>query len=100
MSTYRIHASKIVGYTFDAEILCPTCVLSALPTGPGQAFDGWADLSDQPVEQSLSELAIAFGIDRTDESTFDSSEFPKVIFASSVDGDEPCDGCGTDLLDP
>lgn len=50
------------------------------------------------AEQSLTELAFAFQIDRGDENTFDSGEFPKVIFAGMVDDDELCGSCGEPLI--
>ena len=91
------HACDVVAYTYNAEILCPHCTLAALPTGEGQTFDGWRDLSGQPVEDSLTELAAAFGIDRDDESSFDSAEFPKCVFLTMLDGSESCGSCGEEL---
>jgi hypothetical protein len=92
-----MRATAIAGYTFQAETLCSSCVVDALPTGEGEAFDGWRDATGQmSAEQNLNELAAAFGIDRMDEYSFDSGDFPKVIFASQVDGDT-CDRCGSEL---
>lgn len=91
------HATDIVGYTFNADQYCPQCVISALPTGDGEAFDGWAVAPGAPfisTEDNLAEIAEAFGIDRMDEHSFDSSEFPKVIFRSSLEDDEHCGDCG------
>jgi hypothetical protein len=94
-----IKAWEIVGYTYQAETLCPGCTIASLPTGPGEAFDGWRDVTGRmSAEDNLSELACAFGIDRNDESSYDSDEFPKVVFASSVEGDETCDRCGGELI--
>lgn len=98
--SYRIYGRKaweIVGYTFHAETLCPRCTLAALPTGEGEAFDGWKDATGRmSAEENLTELALAFGIDRTDESSFDSDDFPKIVFSSDTDGDT-CDRCGEEL---
>lgn len=95
-----MRATDIVGYTFNADQFHPECL--RLPTGKGEAFDGWA-LADgvwMPVEQNLDEIAAAFGINRQDESTFDSGDFPKVIFASQVeDDDDVCGRCGAPLLE-
>jgi len=93
---YGRKAWEIVGYTFQAEILCPACTLIALPTGEGEPFDGWEDLTHMPAEDNLTELAAGFGIDRDDERTFDSGDFPKVIHSSDSNG-ETCDACGEDL---
>lgn len=93
--------SDIAGYTFNADTYCPGCILDQLPTSEGGRFDGWADLSGQPVETSLSELAAAFSIDRDDECSFDSDEFPKVCLGQSLsdEGDDRCGSCGTELND-
>lgn len=90
----------IVGYTFKAENLCPTCTIKALPTGPGEAFDGWEDCSTPPmtVEDNLTELAAAFGIDRLSESSFDSDDFPKVIFADMVGDEDQCMACDGEMI--
>jgi len=95
---YGRKAWDVVGYTYRAETLCPACTLAALPTSEGEAFDGWRDVSVPPMgaESNLTELALAFGIDRMDECSFDSADFPKVIFSSSNEGDT-CDQCGTEL---
>lgn len=92
------HSTDIVGYTYRAELLCPACTIRALPTGEGEQFDGWKDVSTPPMsaEENLTELAAAFGIDRFDEATYDSDEFPKVAFRDMVDGDT-CGNCGEDL---
>lgn len=93
---YSRHAADIVGYTFRAANYCPGCITAALPTGPGEAYDGWrlADGVPMSVEANLTEIAAAFSIDRFDEQTFDSGDFPKVIFASSIEDDEQCETCG------
>jgi len=95
--TPAMHATDVVAYTYRADIYCPECILGQLPTGPGETFDGWADCTDMAPEDNLSELAAAFGIDRMDEYTFDSGDFPKVVFASQVEADEFCGDCGREL---
>lgn len=86
----------IIGYTFKAENFCPDCIIDQLPTGPDEAYDGWALAEGvrMPVEANLNEIAYAFGIDRNDESTFDSGDFPKVILSSES---EYCGACGGGL---
>lgn len=97
--TYGRKSWAIVGYTFQAQTRCPTCTIAALPTGEGQAFDGWAlaEGVHMTPEENLTELAHAFGIDRDNESSFDSDEFPKVVFDSSLQDGERCDRCGEEL---
>ena len=96
------HASDIVGYSFNTENFCPDCIIEALPTGPGETFDGWklADGVQMSTEDNLHEIAAAFQIDRQDERSFDSSEFPKVIFSSQVEDSEECALCGVELDNP
>jgi hypothetical protein len=76
----------IIGYTYRAENYTPEGVIRALATGPGEDFDGWAlaqGADPMSVEDNLSEIAYAFGIDRQDETSFDSNYFPKVILRDS-----------------
>lgn len=90
-------AWEIVGYTYNADNYCSgSCVIDALPTGSGERYDGWklAHGVRMSTEDNLDEIAAAFGIDRNDEYSYDSSEFPKVIFASQLEGDERCAACG------
>jgi hypothetical protein len=97
-------AWTIVGYTYRDENYTPAGILAALPTGIGEEFDGWGDASVPPLstEENLNGIAHAFGIDRQDESSFDSGDFPKVIFASEVEEDDyavDADGSYVLLLD-
>lgn len=81
-------AWDIVGYTYNTETWCPDCM--------GRVFDpNGVDIT----ETILDEMAKRIGINRQDEYSFDSSEFPKVIFASSVESDEYCDNCQNKLID-
>lgn len=83
------NAADIVAYTYQAETLCPTCTNKALsgkhyvePTGPVN------------MENVLDFTAPFFGItDRHDENTFDSGDFPKVVFASQIEACGDCDAC-------
>lgn len=92
------HATDIVAYNYRAETLCPACTLDALNV-PG-------DLRDEQSPDSIIEtLGIAMGIDVMDERSFDSGDFPKVVFADQVsdccDGQldcERCDSCGEHLF--
>lgn len=81
---YTFHATDIVGYTYQADNHCPSCT------------EGFFQ-SDAPNDPTLTEESIldaaarVRGIDRGDEGSFDSGDFPKVIFANQVH-----DGCTTD----
>lgn len=89
----------IVGYTYRADTYCPTCVLAkyrAVGLLTGRFVNKYGPETD--VEEVLTGLAIWRGIDREDEWTFDSDDFPKVIFADTIRrGDDYCAGCHKEL---
>lgn len=91
-----VKAWTVVGYVFKAAVFCPTCIIKVLPTGHGDPYDGWATNLPMSTEDNLNEIAIAFGIDRQNEYSFDTDDFPKVIFSSDNEG-ETCDKCGREL---
>jgi hypothetical protein len=70
----------IVGYTYNAENYCPDHIV--------EQIDGQAPVPEREAEAKLDYLAGMFGIDRYDERSFDSGNFPKVIFR-----DQAHDGC-------
>lgn len=100
---YGQHATDIVGYTFNADTYCPDHIIGALPTGEGEPYEGWAlakGADPMTPEAELDEIAWANGYNRDDESTYDSGEFPKVIFASQAwDSDDYCATCGRPLVE-
>jgi len=78
------HATDIVGYTYRADVYCPRCIVGKLIA-------------------NFSDIAEYRGINRMDESTFDSGEFPKVVFRDMLvaddgdwaDGEPNTDRCGS-----
>jgi len=81
--------SQVVGYSYKAENLCPDCILGDdAVTKIGFVFS---------VEGVLDVVAGFMGINREDESSFDSGDFPKVIFPDQVQADEKCAKCGYEL---
>lgn len=89
----------VVAYDFKGDRLCGPCVITQVPTGAGEAYDGWADATGtMGAEEFLQGIAEAFGIDRMIEDSFSTSEFPKVVFRGHVGGTgATCDKCGTSL---
>lgn len=83
-----MHASDIVGYTYQADNHCPTCI---------KRMFGGGDL-DIDADEVLDYEAERHGIDRHDESSFDSGEFPKVIFTDMAEEDEYCGTCHQSLI--
>lgn len=96
-------ATDIVGYTYAADTYCTdVCVIGAM--GPSAGRDllsvGWkvADIGTRgELEDALTALSVARGVDRFTESSYDSGDFPKVIFSSQIDFPEYCATCGTEL---
>jgi hypothetical protein len=90
-----MRATDIAGYSYAADIYCPAHILPAM---------GKRRLPGKTVEQSLATYARGAGIDPQDERSYDSGDFPKVIFADGIhdvctasEGYEPgqCgDACG------
>ena len=93
---------SIVGYTYKAEQLCPDCTRAALGYGAGSRF---RDVLS--VENRLNSIASRIGLERDDESSFDSNDFPKVILDAMLDCDreelegqhERCDHCNVKLCE-
>jgi len=76
-----------VGYTYQAENVCPDCVLQPEDIGHVWSVDGVLDV-----------MARFMDIDRNDEETFDSGTFPKVIMDFQVTDEDRCDKCNRKLL--
>lgn len=70
----------IIGYDYKGVRYSPEQIIGALPTGPDEDYDGWqlAEGATMTVEDNLSELASAFGIDRDDDSI--EPFFPVTVF--------------------
>ena len=104
MTSYGLRADTIVGYTFKAETLCPACTFKAVladlridgPLGTKAATDLW----NEDTEAMLDFFAPICDppVDRQDEYTFDSDDFPKVLFSAFLDEDEACCNCSRWLL--
>jgi len=98
-----MHATDIVAYTYRAETLCPGCTLDALNVPHSLR-------AEQSVESILEMLADAQGVNWQDAHSFDSDDFPKVVFADQIEdcgtegctpescGNATCDNCGEELI--
>jgi hypothetical protein len=85
MYGYGTPGDAIVGYTYQADNHCPPCIWSM--------FARQASQDDHDTEAVLDTVARARGIDRYDERSFDSGDFPKVIFSSQLEDIENCGSC-------
>lgn len=85
-------SSDIAGYTYKADTYCPEHIVGAMTST--EDYEGWelAEGIEMDIEENLDNIAAHFGIDRQDENSFNSDEFPKVIFRDQADGS----ACGVD----
>jgi len=84
----KLRFDTVVAYTYKADIYCPSCVFTAFQR---QASPTYVEhLTD--TEQVLDAAADKLGIDRYDEHTFDTDDFPKVCFSHHLE-DWSDDGC-------
>lgn len=101
----------IVGYTFEAEAICHDCMFPTakrLSVEAGSSYM-WGD--SYSTEGALNEAASLLGLDREDETSFNSATtpndpwpFPKVITLQMAEHDAGwsngkcrCDRCGYDM---
>jgi hypothetical protein len=91
--------NQITGYTYKADNYCPTHIIDSLATYEGGMYEGWelAPGAYVSAEDTLDEIAYAFHIDRLDEDTFDSGDFPKVILDHQATWRDHCCVCGSYL---
>lgn len=87
-------ATDVVAYTYKADVWCPDCIFDVAKLGVFNA-GGAMSYGDAygRVEEALGEWASLIGLNRADEYSFDSDDFPKVIFGSQVN-DETWEHCG------
>lgn len=81
-----VRQSTVVGYAYKADIWCPACMEeSSLLEGVKPASAEWM----------LDDAATRLGVDRHDECSFDSDDFPKVVTVGDLDfhGNEGIEIC-------
>jgi len=76
----------IAAYTYRADVYEPNTILAAIRERT-QVYRPEAILPTDPaeVERALDGLARSLGVDRDDEATFDSGDFPKVLTREQLD---------------
>jgi hypothetical protein len=79
----------VVAYTYRADNFCPDCIVATLGNERDVAL-----ASLLGTEDALTALATLRGIDREDERSFDSGEFPKVVFRDQLGYLYQADGVG------
>ena len=74
------YTPTVKGYTYAAEISCPSCLIERLIREGKASSSAW----DMSPEDALDQVAEASGMDRTQQWLFDSDDFPKVIASPSL----------------
>jgi hypothetical protein len=85
-----MRSTDIVAYTYKASIYCPSCVVDEIQTR-GDIIGAYPAGFD--TEAWLDSASDIVGIDRYNEWTFDSDNFPKIIFGDQIEEDEYCCRC-------
>jgi hypothetical protein len=80
---------EIAAYLYRADLHCPACVIEAMIA----RRDASPAARDMPTEAVFDQCAETLAIDRHDETSFDSSEFPKVVPRADVAEGDRCAAC-------
>lgn len=91
-------ANDIAGYEYRGQLYCSEHIISQLPMGEGQEFDGWqlAPGITMAAEQQLSEIRASFYF-ATDPADISSDDFPKAITTAAMPWDSVCAVCAGEL---
>ena len=85
----------VVGYTYQAELVCRPCMRSiAANQIEARGWNSEYVSLDRLMSTWATDIA---GVDEGDESSFDSGDFPKVVFADQNQADDTCGRCGETL---
>ncbi|MEV6504280.1 hypothetical protein [Streptomyces prunicolor] len=82
-------ATDIVAYYYGEKTVCPECTKGL--AAPYYLIDSPESFS---TEQVLDTAAKTAGINRNDENSYTSYEFPKVLYADDLVDGEKCFVCG------
>ncbi len=86
-------ADEIAAYTHMADTYCPPCLIEAMiHTGAASPA-----ARDMPTEDVLGQCAAANAIDCSDETSYDSFEFPKAVYLHQLPDGATCDYCRTEF---
>lgn len=97
---YLLSGTAIVAYDYKAATYCAEDMRNAALMEWGTIGCPSAELAERgSVEEVLDAWAARLRINREDERSFDQGEFPKVVFASQVEGPKRCIVCGENVLD-
>lgn len=97
MHRFMPKAWDIVAYTFQADTWCPDCMRTYAEAQINFLGKFYVDTGGMFAEGVIGHWADAAGINRGDESSYDSGDFPKVVFQSMVEDVEHCGQCGEEI---
>lgn len=87
----RVQDYQVAGYVYRADVYCPACAVREVLDA--RRLEGHG-LSHVPSE-ALALVARFEGINVEDEYSFDSDDFPKVVFGyQAEDAESACGRCG------
>jgi hypothetical protein len=90
------NAASVVAYAYKAAIYCPNCIVQEVANSflvnPDPETGSWTK-RPYDTETCLRWLAANAGINCEDERTYDSDDFPKVVFGDQVWEEEHCSNC-------
>lgn len=88
-------STNVVGYAYQADTYCPHCIVTVMPR---RGLWSPPEAGNEGLDEMLSRASGSLGIDHFNESSYDSGEFPKVIFRDQAADDRCCE-CGDRLAD-
>lgn len=83
---------RIAGYTYNADQYCVPCTYALITTVT------FPDMTDEQIVEQLDILGTAMNIPVYNERMYDSSDWPKVVFADQIEEIEYCGRCSTVLV--
>ena len=91
----------IVAYDYAADRYCLDCMVVTATERMEAAFPGASARGDCDgfPDQVIATWARLAGIDFNDEHSYDSDEFPKVVFRDQLESEATCATCHCDLED-
>lgn len=85
---YR-RSDDIAAYTYRTDLYCPACTIEAM-IATGIAAPAARNM---PTVEVLDQCAAAMAIDRDEDTSFDSEEFPKPVLLDWLDPADTCAAC-------
>jgi hypothetical protein len=82
----------IAAYQYKAANYCGQCVVEEVSEDRNMPIPHESSYRDD-----LAVFALILDIDWEDETSYDSGDFPKVVFADQIEETEHCSKCGEEL---